>query len=226
MSNDDKNDDSSGETTKPEHGFDLGAPSSRLPSPGTREGTGKRPSRERLQTADPRMTTEARPSGEWRGFEEEEEVEPEIGYAKKGVIEDELDMTPMVDVTFLLLIFFMVTASFTTQKSVSQPPLPTDEPSENVKPDFEDSPQYVEIIIDQYNSYRLTSKDQGEVEAPSDNEMRNRLRDMIKATMATRVVIKAHANCFHEKVVTAQDAALDNNIGEVSVQMTEEDFCP
>lgn len=223
----DKSEELSGETTRPDHGFDLGAPSSKLPPPGTKETPGRRTGKDRLATpAEPRRTTENRPSSEWRGFEEEEEIEPEVGYAKKGVIEDELDMTPMVDVTFLLLIFFMVTASFTTQKSVSQPPLPTDEPSENVKPDFEDSPQYVEIIIDQYNSYRLTSKDQGEVEAPSDPEMRNRLRDMIKATMATRVVIKAHANCFHEKVVTAQDAALDNNIEEVSVQMTEEDFWP
>ncbi|MFI4874992.1 MAG: biopolymer transporter ExbD, partial [Blastopirellula sp. JB062] len=29
-----------------------------------------------------------------------------------AIEEDELDLTPMVDVTFLLLIFFMVTASF------------------------------------------------------------------------------------------------------------------
>lgn len=34
-----------------------------------------------------------------------------------------LDMTPMVDVTFLLLIFFMITASFSIQKSMqTQPP--------------------------------------------------------------------------------------------------------
>jgi len=33
----------------------------------------------------------------------------------------EMDMTPMVDVTFLLLIFFMVTASFALQKSLEFP---------------------------------------------------------------------------------------------------------
>jgi len=31
------------------------------------------------------------------------------------------DMTPMVDVTFLLLIFFMVTASFTLQRAIAMP---------------------------------------------------------------------------------------------------------
>lgn len=37
-------------------------------------------------------------------------------------------MTPMVDVTFLLLIFFMITASFNIQKSMpANPPEPEDE---------------------------------------------------------------------------------------------------
>lgn len=35
---------------------------------------------------------------------------------------DEMDLTPMVDVTFLLLIFFMITASFSMQKSMEVPP--------------------------------------------------------------------------------------------------------
>lgn len=48
---------------------------------------------------------------------------------------DSVDMTSMVDVTFLLLIFFMVTASFNLQKSIEMPRqqtdlagMPTDEP--------------------------------------------------------------------------------------------------
>ncbi|MGL6194708.1 MAG: ExbD/TolR family protein, partial [Thermoguttaceae bacterium] len=36
--------------------------------------------------------------------------------------QQELDMTPMVDVTFLLLIFFMVTAAFALQRSIEVPP--------------------------------------------------------------------------------------------------------
>ncbi|MEX0818071.1 MAG: biopolymer transporter ExbD, partial [Pirellulaceae bacterium] len=41
-----------------------------------------------------------------------EEDEPSPGIKRKGKIEEtEMDMTPMVDVTFLLLIFFMVTAA-------------------------------------------------------------------------------------------------------------------
>src|SRR5688572_20269137 len=43
---------------------------------------------------------------------------PHVSLREKSAPQEaEMDMTPMVDVTFLLLIFFMVTASFTMQKS-------------------------------------------------------------------------------------------------------------
>ncbi|MEN0109746.1 MAG: biopolymer transporter ExbD, partial [Planctomycetota bacterium] len=41
--------------------------------------------------------------------------------------EDDLDMTPMVDVTFLLLIFFMITAAFALQKAIAVPPTSDEE---------------------------------------------------------------------------------------------------
>ena len=37
--------------------------------------------------------------------------------------EDDMDLTPMVDVTFLLLIFFMITAAFALQKAIEVPPV-------------------------------------------------------------------------------------------------------
>ena len=40
---------------------------------------------------------------------------------RKATDEDPLDLTSMVDVTFLLLIFFMLTASFTVQKTFEVP---------------------------------------------------------------------------------------------------------
>ncbi len=38
-----------------------------------------------------------------------------------GAAEDDIDMTPMIDVVFQLLIFFMVTAAFSLQKSLPVP---------------------------------------------------------------------------------------------------------
>jgi biopolymer transport protein ExbD len=62
----------------------------------------------------------------WLDDEADEEEEPKIH--KIAMSEGGLDMTPMVDVTFLLLIFFMITASFNIQKSMpTDPPEPEDE---------------------------------------------------------------------------------------------------
>jgi biopolymer transport protein ExbD len=160
----------------------------------------------------------------WKGIDDDEEVyEPEFSVKKEPIPEDELDMTPMVDVTFLLLIFFMVTASFTLQKSIEQPPAQSEAPSSNtVDEEIEDD--YVEIIIDQTNTYYVTSRDASEVEAPSEREMRSRLKDAKENSTATRLIIRAHVDCMHRKVVTAWDAGIAVGMNRIEVQTTEEDF--
>ena len=61
-------------------------------------------------------------------LDEEADAEEEFKLHRRGLDEDGLDMTPMVDVTFLLLIFFMITAAFNVQKSMqADPPEPEDE---------------------------------------------------------------------------------------------------
>ncbi|MFV0442185.1 MAG: biopolymer transporter ExbD [Planctomycetaceae bacterium] len=61
-------------------------------------------------------------------LDDEVDEEPDPGINKLQFNEGGLDMTPMVDVTFLLLIFFMITASFNIQKSMpTDPPEPEDE---------------------------------------------------------------------------------------------------
>ena len=63
----------------------------------------------------------------WKGFEDADE--PTLpSRPENSTPRDELDMTPMVDVTFLLLIFFMVTASFSLQKSLPVPDSLADKP--------------------------------------------------------------------------------------------------
>lgn len=47
---------------------------------------------------------------------------------------NDVDMTSMVDVTFLLLIFFMVTASFQLQKSIAMPPQHLDLAGKPIEP--------------------------------------------------------------------------------------------
>ncbi len=207
-------------------GFDLSAPIGDLGKHKEQVSEPSKPSKKvsDSQVHDRRKASDSISRGDWKGFELEEEFEPEVNFGSKGIIEDELDMTPMVDVTFLLLIFFMVTASFTLQKSIQQPPMTTDEPSETVLEQPEDEAQYVEVIIDQFNTYRLTSKDVEEIEAPSDQEMRVRMRAMVSSTGAKKLIITAHGDATNEKVVTAWDAGIDNNLDEIVIRLSEEDF--
>ena len=162
----------------------------------------------------------------WKGFEEEEEDEdPDIGFGESmDRSDDDLDMTPMVDVVFLLLIFFMVTASFTLQKSMEQPPSESDDPSTTVIDQPEDEDDYVEVIIDQTNTFYITSRDAEEVEAPTIRDMRAKVRNAKDDLNAKRMIITAHTESEHGKVVAAWDAAMAALIERIEIRTTEEDF--
>ena len=162
----------------------------------------------------------------WKGFEEEEEdPDPMVTFGQKSEREeDELDMTPMVDVTFLLLIFFMVTASFTLQKSIEQPPANVEDPSTNVIEDPEEEDDYVEVVIDQTNTYYVTSREEEQVECPSDRAMRARLRDAKNLAGATRLIIRAHVESQLKKQVTVWDAGIAVGMERIEVKTTDEDF--
>ena len=161
----------------------------------------------------------------WKGFEEEEEDEDPalvFGGRREPSEDDDLDMTPMVDVTFLLLIFFMVTASFTLQKSIEQSQA-NDDPSTNTIETPEDTEDYVEVIIDQTNTFYVVSREE-EVETPSIREMRSRVRDAKQSLNAKRMLITAHTDSKHSMTVAAWDAAQAAELFEVQTRVTEEDF--
>lgn len=164
--------------------------------------------------------------GPWKGFEDEEEdLDPEVDFgAGKNIPEDELDMTPMVDVTFLLLIFFMVTASFTLRKSFEQAHSQVDEPSTNVVEDNEDDKDFVEVIIDQTNTFYIRTRDTEEIEAPSDREMRDVLREAKNIAGAERLIIRAHVDALHSKVVKVLDTGNSVGMERIETVVTEVDY--
>ena len=77
-----------------------------------------------------------------------------IGNGKKRD-ESEMDMTPMVDVTFLLLIFFMVTASFSLQKSIPMPPQKSDAPSTTQIDEPEEEIDQVTLQVNEQGGYMV-----------------------------------------------------------------------
>ncbi len=219
-----ENDKNKDDATGADEGFGLIPPTGQL----ARRPKGDRPPIEHSQKMPARPRADApeqyKPMG-WKGLEADAEEDADISFLEKGkIVEDDLDMTPMVDVTFLLLIFFMVTASFTLQKSIQQPPSQIEDPSTNVAVEEETEEDYVEVIIDQTNTYLVTTRDADEVEAPSDREMRARLRDAKNSTGTNRLIIRAHVDSMHGKVVTVWDAGISAGMERIEIRTTDEDF--
>lgn len=155
---------------------------------------------------------------------ETEEV-AEIEFPKKELPTDDMDMTPMVDVTFLLLIFFMITASFSSEKAFEEPaPLRDDAVSVEPKPNTD----IIRVQIDEFNGYTIIFAGGDEREASSKQELLIAL-DEAKMEMGTgskdedlKLLIEAHVDCIHGAVIAAVDAARDRGFSGFQVQVVEE----
>ncbi len=132
-----------------------------------------------------------------------------------------MDMTPMVDVTFLLLIFFMITASFTTEKVIQQK-ASSDKPTSQSKPNEENVP--IKILVDEFNAYTIIFPDGGEDEATSKQELISilKLAEMDGTSEdASSMVIEAHEDSIHAAVVAALDAGRQRNFTSFQVTVVE-----
>jgi len=129
----------------------------------------------------------------------------------------EMDMTPMVDVVFLLLIFFMITVSFGIQKSIELPP-PGEEQSaqQGVGTSRQPEQPEEEIVVNVTKENRIFVE--GE-EAPTRQELYARLRDRQHRgeRRTNRLLVIAESHASHEFVVRALDAG--NVVGMESVRI-------
>jgi biopolymer transport protein ExbD len=153
--------------------------------------------------------------------------EPERAFSPKPHLEDtELDMTPMVDVVFQLLIFFMLTAAFALQKSLTLPKVSDDQPSENVvAKSIESSPEYVIVQVDEFGTFHVFTVDWDE-EAPSDQDLHIKLRrareGSVNGVIPSKLMVEAHGDALHGRVVAALDAGTATGFEEVQLTTVEE----
>ena len=167
---------------------------------------------------------------------------PEVTSGKTGVAQEaplqfrvdagsttEMDMTPMVDVTFLLLIFFMVTAAFTLQKSF-EVPTPEETNASQAKPleELEEDPDYIIVRVDEFNTYHVSAVAwEDEQEAPSEQELLVRLREAREGDglggVPTRMMVIANGEARHERVVRALDTGTEVGMEDVKLMTVEED---
>ncbi len=134
------------------------------------------------------------------------EVEP-IDFRASGRFRDEeVDMTPMVDVVFLLLIFFMVTAAFSLQKAKETPtPEKKEQAASKTLQEIEEDDDYVIVEIRGDNTVFVD-----DVEAPSKHDLIVKLREARQGTPGSRgpssLLVLADRECHHAALVMALDA--------------------
>lgn len=148
-------------------------------------------------------------------FADDEDEEEEGGLrGERGGNDEEMDLTPMVDVTFLLLIFFMITASFTIQKTMQVPAPNPDEKGASMSPIVEDpEDDMVRVDIDQRN---LISIDDDPLPDP------DQLIDFLRAANKPEILITAHQDALHETVVLVLDAANEVEMQRIRLGITKD----
>lgn len=163
-------------------------------------------SQHQAQTARPTKTVAQ------RKIEDDEDEEPLV--ERRTLPHDHIDMTPMVDITFLLLIFFMSTANFTLQKSLEVPVQKQQKASSRaVQVATDETHDSVTVQVDDNNAYLVLLPDGTDREAASKPDLMQALIDASTTAPGVeppdKLIVEAHRDCLHKAVVVALDAAGD-----------------
>lgn len=114
--------------------------------------------------------------------------------SKKRETEGGINITPLIDVVFILLIFFAVTTSFIAASSIKV-----------------DLPKAKGEAVEEKKNIRLAINSSGEIfldgKAIKDNELSGRLTILKQTNKDALVVIEADEKALHGKVIFAMDAA-------------------
>ncbi len=124
--------------------------------------------------------------------------------------EDRLDVniTPLIDVVFLLLIFFMVTTTFNQQAElrVDLPEASSEEQALEVIP--------IEITIDPAGTYYVNGQSLAKSDAVT---LLQSLRKIVADDKEKSVIIRADAATPHQAVVTAMDTVAKAGVSKLSI---------
>jgi biopolymer transport protein ExbD len=119
------------------------------------------------------------------------------GRGTKQAESAEIDLTPMLDVVFILLIFFIVTSTFAREEAIGLEPPPP--PS----PDQQDQPQVPAILIyvDESNLITVNGR------LADISSVRANIERVIAETPNSSIIIQAHPKTKSGVVVKIRDEA-------------------
>ena len=131
----------------------------------------------------------------------------------------EVNLTSLIDVVLLLLIFFMVSTSFVKQSKITIS-LPEAE-SSTVVPDV---PEQINIMISETGVYMMNGR---ELINSRPETIRNALQKISNGNNTLPLTISADANARHQDVVTAMDIAGRLGFVQISIAtVNEKDAAP
>jgi biopolymer transport protein ExbD len=113
--------------------------------------------------------------------------------------EPEVNMTSLIDVVLLLLIFFMVSTSFVKQSQIT-----IRLPAADSEAVVEEVPDHLEIMITEQGTYLINGR---ELINSRPETIRNALQKLSGGNTRLPLTISADANARHQHVVTAMDVA-------------------
>lgn len=124
-----------------------------------------------------------------------------------------IELTPLIDVVFLLLIFFMVTTTFTKESEIKIR-LPEANPEEQVV----DVDKQVEIMISKGSSYAIRKPGENEVVSLVNSERETLLRSLseFQDNPDILLVIRADKEATHQAVINVMDVARDLKMSRIT----------
>ena len=132
-------------------------------------------------------------------------------FARRARTDIELNVTPLIDVVFLLLIFFMVSTTFTKQTHLNID-LPKAADASNQKEKGQ-----VEIVISKQGDYAINGVELVNRKLAT---LKRALEKVSKGDHTRPLIITADADSTHQSVVTAMDAAGQLGFTQLSITTT------
>ena len=113
-----------------------------------------------------------------------------------------IDMTPMLDIVFIMLIFFIVTATFLDERGINltqPPPPPDDDTPINPKP-------AITIYVNERN---ICAVDSRQTEC---NRVSLAVERLLADKPGANVILRIHAEAKHDLLVTLKDGLDDSGL--------------
>jgi biopolymer transport protein ExbD len=133
---------------------------------------------------------------------------------------DELDLIPMVDCVFLLLVFYMITATYAMQKAIEMGKPAAEKKGAVASVQAADDTAQSKVVVQIDAKNRILVDD---VPLDSAAGLSDRLRTKMNGEQKNELVIEADPRAFHETVVAVVDAAHELQFQHVRMAMTAGD---